>query len=77
MMVEEQYRIAYVSQGALAYHEVGTLTTEEREMIIDSIKKIKEEERRSAEKATGKSGQQYSTDNKPFSSKSALNSIKK
>lgn len=80
-MIDEQYRIAYISQGSVSYHDVGTLTTEERQMVIETIKQIKEEEKQAAERATGKkSSQQYSDpsySSKSYSSKSAMNSSRK
>jgi len=75
-MINEQYRIAYISQGATSYHDISTMTTEEREAVIEAIKEIKEEEKQAAERATGKSGQQYS-DTQSYSSKSAMNSKSK
>lgn len=58
--IEEQFRIAYASQGAISYHEVGVLTTEERQTLVNVIKKIKDEERKEMEEASGKSQKQYS-----------------
>lgn len=38
----------------MSYHDVGMLTTEEREIIVETIKKIKKREQDAMKKSTGK-----------------------
>lgn len=51
ILLEEQYRIAYISNGAIDFHSVGTLTTEDRREVVEIIKQIKDEEKQELEKA--------------------------
>jgi hypothetical protein len=55
ILLEEQYRIAYISNGAIDFHAVGTLTTEDRQEVVDIIKQVKDEEKRELERARSKS----------------------
>ena len=43
-LLDEQFRISYISQGAFNFFEVSCLTTEDRIALVEIIKNIKEEE---------------------------------
>ena len=53
-LLEEQFRIAYISQGAIDFYEVGCMPTEDRKFIVDVIIDIKNQEKESIDKATQK-----------------------
>lgn len=77
-LLEDQYRIAYLSQGAFNFHEVGCLTTEDKEAIIEVIKSIKKQEEQQVKRATSQSPQNVAPSplSKPqsYSSKSFVSS---
>ena len=51
-LLEEQYRIAYISQGGLGFYDAACLSTEERKAIIDIIIDIKKQEKDQVDRAT-------------------------
>lgn len=77
-LIEEQYRIAYISAGAMSYHEAEMLSFEEKNAVIDVIKKIKQEEKQQMERAQGKSSSSPppQPSQKKFSSREALQQFK-
>lgn len=54
ILLEEQFRIAYVSGGAMTFNDAELLSTEDRTILVEIIKKIKKEEQEQIKKAQGK-----------------------
>lgn len=48
-LIDEQYKIAYISQGAISFHDVGALSFEDRTILVDIIKEIKQKEKQQLE----------------------------
>ena len=56
-LLEEQYRIAYISQGAMSFFDAGCLSTEDRKAVVDIIVDIKKQEKAELEKARKGTGE--------------------
>jgi hypothetical protein len=53
-LIEEQVRIAYVTGAGISVSETESMTTEDRKLVVEVLKQIKEEEKEEMKKNQSK-----------------------